>query len=209
MLVTTCRFGFQGINPLKYDVIIVGAGPAGIFSALELTERSNLSVLMLDSGQDINRRKCPASRGFECVHCDPCAVLSGWGGAGAFSDGKLTLSTEVGGWLDQYISSRELGELVNYVDGVYLKFGATKRTYGTDDERIEEIERKASLTGLRLIRQKIRHMGTERCAQTLRKMRHELNEKVTFKPKRNVKGLIVKKNVVEGVETTDGVRLFG
>ena len=141
MLVTACRFGFQGINPLKYDVIIVGAGPAGIFSALELTEKSNLSVLMLDSGQDINRRKCPASRGFECVHCDPCAVLSGWGGAGAFSDGKLTLSTEVGGWLDQYISARELGELVNYVDSVYLKFGATKRIYGTDDERIEEIER--------------------------------------------------------------------
>ncbi len=197
------------MNRLKYDVIIVGAGPAGIFSALELTEKSDLSVLMLDSGQDINRRKCPASRGFECVHCDPCAVLSGWGGAGAFSDGKLTLSTEVGGWLDQYISSAELGGLVNYVDDVYLKFGATKRVYGADDEKIEEIERKASLTGLRLVRQKIRHMGTERCAQTLRKMRHELDDKVTFEPKRNVKGLIVKKNVINGVETTDGVKLFG
>lgn len=197
------------MNRLKYDVIIVGAGPAGIFSALELTEKSDLSVLMLDSGQDINRRKCPASRGFECVHCDPCAVLSGWGGAGAFSDGKLTLSTEVGGWLDQYISSAELGGLVNYVDDVYLKFGATKRVYGADDEKIEEIERKASLTGLRLVRQKIRHMGTERCAQTLRKMRHELDDKVTFEPKRNVKGLIVKKNVINGVETADGVKLFG
>jgi len=78
---------------LKYDVIIVGAGPAGIFSALELSEKTNLKILVVDRGQDIDKRKCPASRGFECVHCEPCAVLSGWGGAGAYSDGKLTLST--------------------------------------------------------------------------------------------------------------------
>lgn len=81
---------------MKYDVIIVGAGPAGIFSALELTEKNNLNVLILDRGADIDQRKCPSSRGFECVHCEPCAVLSGWDGAGAYSDGKLTLSTEVG-----------------------------------------------------------------------------------------------------------------
>ena len=156
---------------MKYDVIIVGAGPAGIFSAIELTEKNKLNILMLDRGPDINQRKCPASRGLECVHCEPCLLLSGWGGAGAFSDGKLTLSTEVGGWLNQYISSKELGELVNHVDEIYLKFGATEHVYGTDVEKIEEIERKASLAGLKLIRQKIRHMGTERCAQTLRKMR--------------------------------------
>jgi uncharacterized FAD-dependent dehydrogenase len=90
---------------LKYDVIIVGAGPAGIFSALELTEKTNLNVLVVDRGADIDKRKCPSKRGFECVHCEPCSVLSGWGGAGAYSDGKLTLSTEVGGWLNQYISN--------------------------------------------------------------------------------------------------------
>jgi hypothetical protein len=194
---------------LKYDVIIVGAGPAGIFSALELTEKNNLSILMLDRGPDINQRKCPASRGLECVHCEPCLLLSGWGGAGAFSDGKLTLSTEVGGWLNQYVSSKELGELVNYVDEIYLKFGATEHVYGTDVEKIEEIERKASLAGLKLIRQKIRHMGTERCAQTLRKMRQELNSKVEFKPKTDVKGLIVKNGAVEGVETVNGEKYFG
>jgi hypothetical protein len=194
---------------LKYDVIIVGAGPAGIFSALELTEKNNLSILMLDRGPDINQRKCPASRGFECVHCEPCLLLSGWGGAGAFSDGKLTLSTEVGGWLNQYVSSKELGELVNHVDEIYLKFGATEHIYGTDVEKIEEIERKASLAGLKLIRQKIRHMGTERCAQTLRKMRQELNSKVEFKPKTDVKGLIVKNGTVEGVETVNGEKYLG
>src|SRR4030042_327679 len=137
--------GFQGRSPLKYDVIIVGAGPAGIFSALELTEKNNLSVLMLDRGQDLNQRKCPASRGFECVHCDPCQVLSGWGGAGAFSDGKLTLSTEVGGWLSEYVSNKELAELVDYADSIYLKYGAPEHTYGGEDETLEEIERKASL----------------------------------------------------------------
>ena len=194
---------------MKYDVIIVGAGPAGIFSALEITEKTKLSVLMLDRGPDINQRKCPASRGFECVNCEPCLLLSGWGGAGAFSDGKLTLSTEVGGWLNQYVSQEELEKLVNHVDEIYLKFGATEHSYGEDLEKIDEIERKASLAGLKLIRQKIRHMGTERCAQTLKKMRQELNGKVDFRPKTDIKGLIVKGDAVEGVETVNGEKFFG
>ena len=194
---------------MKCDVIIVGAGPAGIFSALELAEKNSMRVMMLDRGQDINQRKCPASRGFECVNCDPCTVLSGWGGAGAFSDGKLTLSPEVGGWLNQYVSPEELKELVNYADSVYLKFGATEHIYGGEDERVEEFERKASLAGLKLVRQKIRHMGTERCAETLRKMRQELNDKVEFKPRSDVKGLIVKNGAVEGVETVDGGKYLG
>jgi hypothetical protein len=164
---------------------------------------------MLDRGPDITQRKCPASRGFECVHCEPCILLSGWGGAGAFSDGKLTLSTEVGGWLDQYVSTKELEELVSHVDNIYQTFGAPEHVYGNDVEKIEEIERKASLAGLKLVRQKIRHMGTERCAETLKKMRQELNGKVEFKPKVDIKGLIVKNGIVEGVESIDGEKFFG
>jgi len=194
---------------LKYDVIIVGAGPAGIFSALEITEKNNLNVLILDRGQDINQRRCPASRGFECIHCDPCAVLSGWGGAGAYSDGKLTLSTEVGGWLNQYVSPKELGKLVEYVDSVYLKFGANERVYGEDVEKVDEIERKASLAGLKLIRQKIRHMGTEKCVETLQKMRQELNNKIVFQPETEVKSLIVENNAARGIETVNGEKFFG
>jgi uncharacterized FAD-dependent dehydrogenase len=194
---------------LKYDVIIVGAGPAGIFSALELVDNSGLRVLMLDKGPDLEQRKCPASRGFGCMKCDPCGLLCGWGGAGAFSDGKLTISTEVGGWLNQYVSERELAELISYVDSVYLRFGAPNHVYGEDLERVEEIERKASLAGLKLIPQKIRHMGTERCAQTLRKMRQELEGKVEIKMRKDVKGLLVKNGVVEGVETVDGEKFYG
>src|SRR3989337_3384700 len=206
----TCNSGFQGDNaPLKYDVIIVGAGPAGIFSALELTEKNNLNVLMLDRGADIDQRKCPSSRGFECKNCEPCSVLSGWGGAGAYSDGKLTLSTEVGGWLNQYVSHKELETLVKYVDKVYLKYGASEQVYGCDTEKVDEIDRQASLAGLKLIRQEVRHMGTEKCADTLRMMRKELNGKVTFQPRTDVKGLIMENHTIKGVETVDGAKYMG
>lgn len=194
---------------MKYDVIIVGAGPAGIFSALEIVGKANLNILMLDKGPDLEQRRCPASRGFGCVNCDPCGLLCGWGGAGAFSDGKLTLSTEVGGWLNQYVSEKALNELIDYVDSVYIRFGAPNHVYGGDIEKVEEIERKASLVGLKLIHQKIRHMGTERCAQTLRKMRKEIEGRVEIKMRKDVKGLIVKNEAIEGVETVDGEKFFG
>ncbi|HKZ88253.1 MAG TPA: NAD(P)/FAD-dependent oxidoreductase [Candidatus Bathyarchaeia archaeon] len=194
---------------MKYDVIIVGAGPAGIFSALELTQKNNLTVLILDRGPDIDSRKCPSSRGFECRHCEPCSVLSGWGGAGAYSDGKLTLSTEVGGWLNQYVSENELQSLVKYVDDIYLRFGASEQVFGGDTEKVDRIERQAAAAGMRLIRQKVRHMGTEKCAETLRMMRKELNGKVTFQPRTDVKGLIAENHVIRGVETETGKKIMG
>lgn len=194
---------------MKYDVVIVGAGPAGIFSALELTAKTKLNVLMLDKGPDINKRKCPANRGLGCVNCDPCMLLCGWGGAGAFSDGKLTLSTEVGGWLSEYCSKEELSKLVDYVDAIYQKYGAPGHLYGTDLDKVNEIERKASLAGLKLVPQKLRHMGTDKCGETLREMRQEVNGKVEVRTRADVKGLLVKNNIVEGVETTKGEKIFG
>lgn len=201
--------GSTEITLLKYDVIIVGAGPAGIFSALELTKKNRLNVLILDRGPEIDNRKCPSSRGLECHHCEPCSVLSGWGGAGAYSDGKLTLSTEVGGWLNQYVSQKELEDLVKYVDNIYLKFGASEQVYGGDADKVDEIERQAAAAGLRLIRQVVRHMGTEKCAETLRMMRKELDDKITFMPKSDVKSLIIENQTIKGVETESGEKYFG
>ena len=194
---------------MKYDVIIVGAGPAGIFSALELAGKNNLNILILDRGPEIDKRKCPSSRGLECHHCEPCSILSGWGGAGAYSDGKLTLSNEVGGWLNQYISDDEMTKLVKYVDDIYLKFGASEQVFGGDSDKVDLIERQAAAAGLRLVRQEVRHMGTEKCADTLRRMRKDLGNKVTFMPKTNVKGLMVEGNTIKGVETASGEKYTG
>lgn len=193
---------------MKHDVVIVGAGPAGIFSALELVENTSLDILILDKGSDIDKRKCPASRGLGCLNCEPCNVLHGWGGAGAFSDGKLTLSTEVGGWLGNYVDEATLQELIDYVDNVYTQFGAPNNVYGADLNKIEEIERRASLAGLKLVPQKVRHMGTEKCADTLRKMRSFLDDKVTVRTRTEVKGLLVKGARIEGVETVDGDKIL-
>ncbi|UCE29994.1 MAG: FAD-dependent oxidoreductase [Candidatus Bathyarchaeota archaeon] len=194
---------------LKFDVIIVGAGPAGIFSAFELAENTKLSVLMLDKGPDIEQRIQPSDKGLGQVHPSPSALLSGWGGAGAFSDGKLTLSTEVGGWLNEYRANQELEGLVHYVDNVYLKFGAPKHVYGFEPDKIDEIERKASLAGLKLIRQEIRHMGTENCANTLHKLRRYLNDRVEIRTETEVKGLLAKGGKIEGVESVEGEKILG
>ncbi len=111
-----------------YDVVIVGAGPAGIFAALELlTGQPGIRILILDKGQDIDHRCCPSrEKGERCMNCSPCSILCGWGGAGAFSDGKLTLSNEVGGILGNYIGEKSLERLIKYVDEIYVRYGARK-----------------------------------------------------------------------------------
>jgi uncharacterized FAD-dependent dehydrogenase len=194
---------------MDFDVIIVGAGPAGIFSALELADKTDLKVLLLDRGSSIDKRKCPASRGLGCLNCDPCSLLAGWGGAGAFSDGKLTLSTEVGGWLNEYCSTEgELWGFLHYVDDKYIEYGATKHLYSVDQQTFEELEQKASLAGLKLVQQKVRHMGTEKCAETLRMMREHIEDKVDIRMRANVKTLLVKDGEIQGVETTDGEKFY-
>ena len=193
----------------QYDVIIVGAGPAGIFSALELANNTDLRIIMLEKGPDIDKRRCPATRGLGCVNCEPCSLLSGWGGAGAFSDGKLTISTSVGGWLSEYVGEENLSKLINYVDSVYVKYGGNKKVYGEDIDSVERIERKAALAGLTLIKQKIRHLGTENCAEVLQKMRRDLNGRVEIRTRTEVKSLLVKNGAARGVETVNGEKIYG
>ncbi len=110
----------------NYDVIIVGGGPAGLFAAMELSRTHGLRVLLLEKGKDIDKRICLAlEEGGTCPPCSPCHLVSGLGGAGAFSDGKLTLSSQVGGRLPEYLDAGELEGFINYVDGVYRRFGAS------------------------------------------------------------------------------------
>jgi uncharacterized FAD-dependent dehydrogenase len=119
------------------------------------------------------------------------------------------LSTEVGGWLNQYVSGKELEALIDYVDRIYLKYGADEKVYGGDPEKVDEIERQAALAGLKLIRQRIRHMGTDKCIETLRRMRKDLDGKIVFQPRTEVKGLIIEGDTVKGVETSNGEKFYG
>lgn len=192
-----------------YDVIIIGAGPAGIFSALELTRKNNLSVLVLEKGKDIDKRKCPGRQG-KCVQCSPCSITSGWGGAGAFSDGKLTLSTEVGGWLSEYLTKNNLGELVKYVDGVYQEYGAPEKTYGTDLLKIRNLERRAKMAGMSLITSPVKHLGTDRCFSSLKTMREDLSERVEIRTEVSVEKILTEdSNKVTGVLTSEGEEIEG
>lgn len=191
-----------------YDVVIVGAGPAGIFTALELVEQNlPLRIVILEKGRDINSRTCPSKeKGIKCIHCLPCSIVCGWGGAGAFSDGKLTLSTEVGGWLGQYIGDPVLESLIHYVDKFYIKYGAPEKIYGIDDEdAIDDIKRKAVLAELKLVPAPIRHLGTGRCQQILERMRDDLLARgVEIRTCTGINQLQVADGVVKGVVTAEG-----
>ncbi|MDR3279699.1 MAG: FAD-dependent oxidoreductase [Synergistaceae bacterium] len=154
----------------KYDAIIVGGGPAGLFAALELAGK-NEKVLLLDKGRDIANRTCPLKNGAsECTHCRPCNVVCGWGGAGAFSDGKLTLTPDFGGNLDQYCGRNKLISLISEVDDVYLRHGASDTLYKPEGEAALRIIEQARRAGLEVIPATIRHMGTDRAKNILQSM---------------------------------------
>ena len=176
----------------KYNVIIVGGGPSGIFAALELVKKTNLGILLIEKGKDIENRT---------------NVVSGFGGAGAFSDGKLTLSPVVGGQLEDYIGIDELESLIEYVDSTYLEFGAPDNLYGTGEEA-EGISQQASLAELRLMPVIIRHMGTEKCRIVIKAMRDYLKSKIDIKLESMVSHIVVGDREVKGVETEDGQKFY-
>ncbi|MCF6463046.1 NAD(P)/FAD-dependent oxidoreductase [Clostridium sp. Cult1] len=148
---------------MNYDIIIVGAGPCGIFTALELKKiNPNRKILILEKGNSMDKRICPKRKTGICVNCKPCNITTGFAGAGAYSDGKLSLSPDVGGNLPKYLGYEETQRLIDYVDEVYLNFGADKKIYGLDNkDEIQEIRKKAIRSNLKLVECPIRHMGTE------------------------------------------------
>lgn len=192
-----------------YDVIIVGAGPAGIFSALELIEQKDAKILIIEKGKDLGKRICPMEKQkTSCLTCPECALLSGWGGAGAFSDGKLNLSPEIGGFLSRYIGMDKLKSLITYVDEIYVRYGAPKKTYGGNTEEIHEIERLASKNNLLFIPSKIRHIGTDRCKTLLKKIKEGLNQKVEILFNSEAGRIITKRGKFAGIRLKDGRSLY-
>ncbi len=162
-----------GLMAKRYDVVLVGAGPAGIFAALELAG-SGLRTLLLEKGPDLEERPRLGTLQ-EYAPSDPRLrwQVSGFGGAGAYSDGKLTLSGEVGGRLDDLVGEQELRELIRYVDTVYMRFGGGERVYGAGDD-VEDLRRRAALAGLRLTPVPIKHLGTDVNFDILHAMRAQL-----------------------------------
>ncbi len=191
-----------------YDVIIVGSGPAGIFTALELVQaRAGSKILIIEKGRNIDQRVCHArEKGAPCFNCSPCSTICGWGGAGAFSDGKLTLSTEVGGSLEEYIGEKKLAELVQYIDRTYVKFGAPEQVYGLEHENeIQDMQRQAILSELKLIPVRIRHMGTGRCKDVLQRMQEFLLSRgVEVYTSCQVEEILVKDGDLCGIRTRNG-----
>ena len=189
------------------DVIIIGAGPSGIFCAYELIkERPDLKILMIEKGRSIEQRNCPKRKTKVCVGCKPCSITTGFAGAGAFSDGKLSLSPDVGGTLPEILGYEKTAELIQEADRIYLQFGADEKVYGVEDRKaIEEIRTKAIRANLKLIECPIRHLGTEEGYKIYTRLQeHLLSSGVEILFMTMVKDIIVENGIAKGVITEEG-----
>lgn len=198
----------------KYDLIIVGAGPAGIFLCTELKRlNSKIDILLIEQGKKVEERNCPNANGKKCIKCKPfCQITSGFSGAGAFSDGKLSLYNKqddeihVGGNLSKYLGVKNTKKIIDYTDSIYLDYGADKKLKGDGFyQEIEEYKRKAKENGLNLISIPIRHLGTEKAHQLYYNMEQDLfkmeNLEILFETK--VIDMLIKNNKISGVVVED------
>lgn len=163
----------------QYDTVIVGAGPAGIFTALELIrQKPSAKIVIVEKGQPIEKRRCPKNKAGKCLNCRPyCHITTGFSGAGAFSDGKLSLSYEVGGDLPELIGEEFAQKMIDYTDQIYLEFGADTHVEGAHQtEEVKEIRRRAIGAGLKLVDCPIRHLGTEKAQEIYRSIQEWLLE---------------------------------
>lgn len=188
---------------MKTDVVIVGAGPAGIFTALEMIRRgSDKKITIIEKGKSIRDRRCPKIKTQQCVKCRPyCHITTGFSGAGAFSDGKLSLSYSVGGDLPDLIGKERVQSLIDYTDGIYLEFGADKHVEGLNGgERVEEIRRRAQAAGLELVDCPIRHLGTEKAHELYLAIENYLIDRgVEILFSRECETIVVEDGVCKGV----------
>ncbi len=190
-----------------YDVIIIGAGPAGIFAALELVKQDHVRILMIEKGSDITGRTCPMhDAAAPCAQCELCGILCGWGGAGAYSDGKLTLTPAFGGWLGEYLPEDELIRLIGHVDAAYREFGAGREVHGEDTAAVERLQKKGRSYDLELVPARIRHIGTDLCRSVLTNIRSYLEGKVSLRFDTAVAKVLTEGGAVSGVVTDDGTR---
>ena len=183
----------------NYDVIIIGAGPAGIFTALSLADMGVENVILLEKGNDVNQRDAG----------DPKSRLCGWGGAGAYSDGKLTLSTEVGGFLGEFLDKEHLNDLLIATDGIYSRHGAPDRLFGDFTPRLEDLANRARASDLEFIPARIRHIGTDNCRQILERFREVLDDKIDVRTGKRVQELFAEKGKIKGVKLSDGSMISG
>ncbi|MFC7370941.1 NAD(P)/FAD-dependent oxidoreductase [Fictibacillus iocasae] len=209
----------------NYDVIVVGAGPAGIFACYEMTEKMpHASILLVDKGHDIYARHCPilqkkiqkcppAAGRKEFAGCLPaCSITNGFGGAGAYSDGKFNITSEFGGWMTDYLSEEQVVELIQYVDRVNLKHGATDSITDPLTEEVRSIEKRAYAAGLKLLRARVRHLGTEQNLEILKSIYEYLKTKIDMAYKTEVDDIITDRtqdgHTIKGVLLKNGVSVM-
>ncbi|MGL4382279.1 MAG: NAD(P)/FAD-dependent oxidoreductase, partial [Bacilli bacterium] len=209
-------------DKVDYDVIVVGAGPAGIFTCYELALlKPDIKILLVDKGHNIYDRRCPIleKKIDKCpeikqgdaisVGCLPaCSITAGFGGAGAYSDGKFNITSEFGGWMMDYMSNEQVEELIEYVDAINLKHGATPNITDPSTQAVKDIEKKGWAVGLKLLRAKVRHLGTEQNLQILKNIYEYLNGKVEYMFKTRVQDLIIEQQVIKGIEIKGGTKLM-
>lgn len=179
---------------MRWDVIIVGAGPAGLFAANELAD--NLNVLVVDKGRGLDKRICLALSNGSCRRCFPCNITGGLGGAGGLSDGKLNLRPDIGGDLEEFVSSEEAWAIIKKIDRIFLKHGASEELYSPDNKKIAPILRNSAAAGIKFIPIIQRHMGSDKTPPIINSIKNELEERgVKFMLETEVLDIIVEDNV--------------
>ena len=193
-----------------YDAIIVGSGPAGVFAAMELV-RHGKKTLIVDKGRLIRDRLCPIveKKSKTCLACESCSIVSGWGGAGSASDGKLTLTTGFGGNLEQNIGEDALLDMINYVDETFVRYGADNHAYEPEEAVVKDTIRKASSVGLKILPARIRHIGTDASREVLNNMYEDLAGKCDVLMNTFVEDIIVEEGRAVGIKLEDGTEKRG